>query len=247
MPHAVIVVGNERRYIDTSAALARYVHAKAGGSVDVIRGAYLHPDQLETRLRRGIRRAAGKPLMLAYFGHGHPDHWSYALEHQRKHVHFRFERLAALLTAHAGPVAVIADTCHADGLRPFLEKAGLAERCMLIAACPAEDVSYGGLAEEVVRCWKRGEAFETITERESVCEIDMTHYEPPWHVRLGRWWTNARIRLGNLFRSKRKRRPTYIFMNSPPNGWARHVERERIRTIGLRWGAELDHLFFPKP
>lgn len=248
MPHAVIVVGNERRYVDKSADFARYLHASVGcRRVDVIRGAYLQPKELERRLQRGIRRAEGQPLLVAYFGHGHEDHWGYALEHQRKHVHFGFERLAALLSAHAGPMAVINDTCHADGLRPFLEKAGLSERCMLIAACAAEDVSYGVLTKEVVARWKQGEAFEPIVERETVATIDMTPYVPPWHVRLGRWWMNARIRLGNLFRSKRTRRPTYIFVNFPPNGWADHEETVAVRTIGLRWGAALDHLFFPKP
>lgn len=247
MPHAIIVVGNERRYADTSGAFARYLHEKAGCRIDMIRAAHLKPGELEARIRRGIRRAAGKPLLLAYFGHGHEDHWAYALEQRGSYLHLPFGKLAEMLAAHAGPTAVIADTCHADGLRPFLEKAGLSERCMLIAACATEDVSYGGLAAEVAERWGASEAFETLVERESIWEIDMTPYVPPWHVRLGRWWTNARIRLGNTFRSERKRRPTYIFMNSPPNGWAKHVERERIRTIGLRWGAALDHLFFPKP
>ena len=111
----------------------------------------------------------------------------------------------------------------------------------------AEDVTFQGTGREVEAQWTEGKVFETVVEEEMVCSIDMTPYVPPLHVRIGRWWKNARVRLRNMFRPKRDRKPTYIFVNSPPNGWAKHKETVTVTTYGLRWGAELDHLFFPKP
>jgi hypothetical protein len=79
------------------------------------------------------------------------------------------------------------------------------------------------------------------------CVIDMTPYVPPMSERVARRRKNAVIRLKNLLRPKKARKVTFIYVNSPPNGWAKHVEEVSERVTGLRWGADLDHHFFPKP
>lgn len=244
--HAVIVVGNERRFVDDANALARYLRTEAGCAVATLRGAYRTPDQLHASLRRAIRKARGKPLLVAYFGHGMRDHWSYALEHQRKPLAYPFKRLAALLAEHGGPMAIVNDTCHADGLRPFLEKAGVASRCLLIAACPAEDVSYGGLTAEVMARWARREVFEPIHERDELCIIEDFRYVPPFKTRARDFVADLLIRLRNLFRPRKRRVPPPIRLHFPPNGWGTRTEVTES-VIGVRWGSTLDHLFFPKP
>lgn len=245
MTHAIIVVGNERRNADPSRAFARYLRDEVGCHVKTIRGAYLAPDQLRSRLRKAVKAAAGDPLFVAYFGHGMPNHWSYALEHQHLRIRFPFQALAKILARHDGPIAVINDTCHAEGLKTFLEKAGLADRCMLISACAATDVSYGSLGEKVISRWREGKTFETIVERETLCIIDEIRYTPTFRELAAFWSRNAKIRLRNLFRPASRQQPTILPVFSPPNGWG--VREEIIESVnGLRWGAELDRHFFPR-
>jgi len=246
MPHAIIVVGNERRFAEEARAFAGYLRERAGCErVSVLEGAYLAPKELEARLRDAIGAIPREePALIAYFGHGAKGAWSYALEHQKRYLSFGYAELAAELARHHGPLVIVNDCCHAESLAPHLERAGIGpDRCLLISACRADDVIGPGTGKEVAAEWSESRVFETI--REQVCEIDMRPYTPPLSVRAGRRWKNARIRLRNMFLSKRASRPTYLFVNSPPNGWAQH--RETFKLTGLRWGAELDHHFFPKP
>lgn len=250
MPHAIIVVGNERRFIDETRRFVRHMRKTARCErVTVLRGAYYAPSELDAHLRSALRAVpADDVLLVAYFGHGKDGCWSYALEHQGKYLSYGYAELAKTLARHAGPLVMLNDCCHAESLQPFLEKAGVSpERCLLISACAADEVTTTGTGEEVVGQWREGRVFEPVVEETMTCFIDMTPYVPPVSVRLGRRWKNARIRLGNLFGPKRIRRPTYIYVNSPPNGWAQHREETVTRVIGRRWGAELDRHFFPKP
>ena len=250
MTHAIIIVGNERRFMGAARPFAAYLRTKARcGRVTVITGAYKTPDELDAAVRSALGRASDdEPVLVAYFGHGVDGAWSFALEHQEKPLRLPYEKLAETLSRHDGPLVVLNDCCHAASLVPHLEKAGVRpDRCLLISACGAKEITIPGTAKEVETQWIEGKVFEPVVEREQICKIDMTPYEPPMHVRAGRAWKNARIRLGNMFRPKRVRRPTYIFVNSPPNGWAKHEESVTVRAFGLRWGATLDYLFFPKP
>src|SRR5204863_9145440 len=141
---------------------------------------------------------------------------------------------------HQGPLVILNDCCHAESFLPHLEKAGIAaDRCLLLSTCTTSEVTIPGTGREVEAQWSEGKVFQTVVDEEMTCSIDMTPYVPPLHVRAGRQWKNARIRLGNMLRSKRARRPTFIFVNSPPNGWAKHEEKVTIHTFGLRWVATL--------
>ena len=244
MSHAIIVIGNEPRHVDAALEFVRYLREDVGCPVGVIHVAFLATDELRSRLRREVRRANGEPLLVVYFGHGMPDHWSYVLERRHLATRFPFKALAEVLAKHDGPIAVINDTCHAEGLKPHLERAGLADRCMLISACASEEVSYGGLGKEVVDRWREDEPFETIAQRETLCIIDKLRCAPTLRERMAVRWRNAKIRARNFFRPAHLRQPHILRLFSPPNGWG---VREEIteRTIGLRWGATLDHHFFP--
>lgn len=250
MPHAIIVVGHERRFMSAARPFARYLRERARCErVTVIRGAYLTPKELGASLRGAIKQVPpNEAVLLAYFGHGSQDAWGFALEHQEKTLRFPYRTLAETLARHSGRIVIINDCCHAESLLPRLKEAGItSDRCLLISACKAEDVTVPGTAKEVESQWGDSMVFETVVERMTVCEIDMTPYVPPVSVRLGRRWKNAVIRMGNMLRPKKIRRPTYIFVNSPPNGWAKHREEIITTVFGLRWGAALDHHFFPKP
>lgn len=250
MPHAIIVVGNERRFIDASRPFARHLRKKARCErVSVLRAAYSTPAELIARLRAAIGMVPrGEVLLVAYFGHGQKGSWGFALEHQEKYLHLDYATLAKTLARHPGPLAILNDCCHAESLAPHLKKAGIGEdRCLLISACKTEETAIPGTGAEVLSQWNAREVFEPIAESSTTCLIDMTPYVPPIGVRVRRWWMNALIRLRNRFRPAKARQPTYIFVNSPPNGWAKHVEETEHRTIGRRWGATLDHHFFPKP
>lgn len=245
MSHAVIVVGNEPRFMRDARAFARYLREQARcARVSVIRGANLFPAELDGALDGALRAVPrDEPLLLAYFGHGHRDGWGYALEHQEKYFLFPYEALAAKLGDRRGPLVVLNDCCHAESIVPRLEGVGVTpDRCLVISACAADEVIGPGTGEEVVKAWSDARDFMTI--KDEIHEVDMTPYEPPMHVRAGRRWKNARVRLRNMFLPRRAGKPAFIFVNSPPNGWAKH--RVTVTTMGLRWGASLDRLFFPK-
>src|SRR5512135_2273910 len=174
MSHAIIVVGNERRFVAEARAFARYLGERARCErVSVLEGAYLAPDELEARLRGAIGDVPrDDAALVAYFGHGARGAWSYALEHQEKYLCFGYARLAAALARHPGPLVIVNDCCHAESLAPHLERAGISpDRCLLISACRADEVIGPGTASEVVAEWSEGRIFETIREERS--EIDM--------------------------------------------------------------------------
>ena len=248
-PHAIVVVGNERRFMGAARPFVRYLRTKVGARVSVIKGAYLAPDELKAALQGAVTSAPkDAPLLVAYLGHGIDGAWSYALEHQDKPLRLPYAKVAETLARHDGPLVVLNDCCHAASIVPHLEKAGVTpERCLVLSASKAEDVTVPGTAEEVEKQWAEGRVFETVVDTTTVCEIDMTPYVPPIPIRMGRRFKNARIRLGNLLLPKPQRRPTIIYVDSPPNGWAKHKETVTTYTFGLRWGAELDAHFFPKP
>lgn len=250
MSHAIIVVGNERRFMEAARPFARYLRTQARcARVTVIKGAYLTPKELGASLRGALKLApADGAVLVAYFGHGLKGAWGFALEHQEKTLRLEYAVLATTLAAHPGPLAILNDCCHAESLLPHLQKAGVtADRCLLISASKAEDVIVPGTGKEVQAQWAEGKIFETVVETETLCEVDMRPYVPPLGVRAGRRWKNAVIRLGNMLRPKAVRRPTYLFVNSPPNGWAQHRETVTTTLFGHRWGAPLDHHFFPIP
>lgn len=249
MPHAVIVVGNERRFIDNVRAFAAHLRSASAAfaRIATIRGAYLTPKQLRAQLRREISLVPkDDALVIAYFGHGIDGAWSYALEHQRKPLQLSYRELAADLARHPGPLAILNDCCHAASLETRLEQTGIPkERCMLISACAADAVSTGA-SPDVLAQWRDGKTFEPVHDREEITVFDKWHYTPTLRERAGLWWHNAKIRFRNLFRSRRRKQPTAIRLFSPPNGWGMRQEI-REQTIGRRWGTAFDHLFFPRP
>lgn len=249
MPHAIVVVGNERRFIDETRHFVRHLRKySCCARITVLRGAYHAPEELDRRLRRSMRAVPAEDVLLvAYFGHGNKGSWGYALENQGKYLEYGYPMLAKALARHPGPTVILNDCCHSESLQPHLEQAGFtAERCLLISSCGTDELCHAGAGTEVLDQWRMGTVFTPIFERTVTSVIDMTPYTPPLSERFARWRKNAGIRLSNLFKPKRFRRPTYLFMNSPPNGWADHHDEIEERTIGRRWGAELDHHFFPR-
>jgi hypothetical protein len=248
-PYAIVVVGNERRFMGAARPFVRYLRTKVGARVSVIRGAYLAPDELSAALKGAIGVVPrDAPLLVAYLGHGLNGAWSFALEHQEKSLRLPYEQVAETLARHPGPLVVLNDCCHAESIVPHLEKAGITpDRCLVLSASKAEDVTIPGTAEEVEKQWAEGKVFETVIDSTTLYEIDMTPYVPPLPIRMGRRWKNAKIRLRNMLIKKGPREPTKIYVNSPPNGWAKHRETVTTYNFGLRWGAELDAPFLPKP
>jgi hypothetical protein len=251
MPQAIIVIGNERRFMDAARPLIQYLRKKARFEhVSIVRGAYLTPAELKNKLRRAIRRVPNQDMLfLAYFGHGLKDWWVYALESQSRGLHFDYPTLAEILAAHSGQLTILNDCCHAESLTPHLQKMGInRNRCLLISACKSGETTIPGTGGEVLIQWERREVFCPNPVRETICHIGEIPYAPPFRICLRDWWQNARIKIRNALVKRENRRPTIIRLHSAPQTGPYACREEIVeRTVGVRWGATLDHYFFPKP
>lgn len=195
MSRAVIVVGNELRFLRNARHLAKHVRG-LGHHVRILRAAYKTPDELARSLWNQFALARGRPLLLAYFGHGIQMGWAHALEDGANHVLLLYNRLLAMIEHHNHSLLIINECCHAGALGGRLYEAGIdPTRVGVIAASPSAEVSKPGTANRVVQAWSSGLAYRPIWE-----ELPPPSTDPPITVQVPastqivdrevRWGTN---------------------------------------------------------
>lgn len=228
MPRAIIVVGNELRFLRASETFKSYLISIGVDPIRTIRAAYRNADQLEKELAFQLLVATGEPLLLAYFGHGLKAGWAHAMESPIESICLCYDRLALILVKREAPTLLVNECCFAGAIIPAIEAVGADhKRTSIIAASPADQSSYPGMTDRVLASWQAGRIHDPVMENAA------SFPKPSWRIRLRAWWFRRKSSLkARLFP---KRYPL------PPTPQAPIPVRE------VRWGAPLDHLFFKKP
>src|SRR5512135_2467013 len=151
MPRAIIVVGNELRFLRAAETFRAYLISIGVDPIRVIRAPYRSADQLEKDLSFQMLIATGEPLLLAYFGHGLKAGWAHAMESPVESICLGYDRLGPILAKRAEPTLFINECCYAAAVIEAVEAASAdPTRLAIIAASPADQSSYPGMADRVL-------------------------------------------------------------------------------------------------
>ncbi|HTK04924.1 MAG TPA: hypothetical protein VL500_05030 [Candidatus Eisenbacteria bacterium] len=228
MPRAVIVVGNELRFLRAAENFKAYLISIGTDPIRVIRAAYRSADQLERELSFQMLVAVGQPLLLAYFGHGLRAGWAHAMESPAESICLGYDRLGPMLAKRKAPTVFVNECCYAAAVIAAVEEAGAdPSRLSIIAASPANQTSYPGMADRLLESWRAGRVHAPFMETTPLFP------KTSWLVWLRMWWFRRKQGLKARLFPKR-----YPLPPPPPT---------RTPVCEVRWGAPLDHLFFKKP
>lgn len=228
MPRAIIVVGNELRFLRAAERFRNYLISIGVDPIRVIRAAYRGADQLENELSLQLLIASGEPLFLGYFGHGLRGGWAHAMESPIESICLDYARLAPLLAKRQAPTLFLNECCFAGAITAPLEAVGADPKLLsIIAASPAEQTSYPGMADRVLESWKKHRIHEPFMEKAPLFP-KLSLYR-----RLRVWWYRRLASLKARISPKR-----FPLLPLPP---------AQIPACEVRWGRPLDEIFFPKP
>lgn len=228
MPRAVIVVGNELRFLRAAEQFKDYLVSAGVDPIRVIRAAYRSADQLERELSFQVLIATGEPLLLAYFGHGLRAGWAHAMESPAESICLGYDRLGPMLAKRQAPTVFVNECCYAAAIMAAAEEAGAdPAQLSIIAASAADQTSYPGMADRLQESWRAGRVHEPFMETTPLFP------ETSWQVKLRMWWFRRKASLKARLFPKR-----YPLQPPPPT---------RIPVCEVRWGDPLDRLFFKKP
>lgn len=228
MPRAIIVVGNELRFLRAAEKFRDYLVSIGIDPIRVIRAAYRSADQLERELSFQVLVATREPLLLAYFGHGLPAGWAHAMESPVESICLGYDRLGPILAKRQASTLLINECCYAAAVIEAVEAASAEPaRLAILAASPADQSSYPGMADRVLESWRSGKVHEPFMETTPLFP------EFSWRARLRIWWFHRKAGLkARLF-------PRRFPLKPPPPS--------AVPVCEVRWGSPLDHLFFKKP
>lgn len=246
---ALLIVGNELRFLTEALELQDYL-AGIGCRTKIVKTAYMKPETLERKLRNFVRASSDRPALVAYLGHGLREGWA-----PSGYPAFPYRRIVRALEGRRGPTLLFNDCCFAHAAASAMEEAGLdPRRWSLISASGSERTSFQGLVERVLDSWDAGRPYAPTRQPDerppqALVFVDRT----PLRIRLADLWSGWKRAVGNLFRRMKRPRVVTVRLAYCENDVRKKVMNGETLVSPAydvddrRWGAELDHHFFPEP
>lgn len=152
MARALFIVGDEPRFLQNIEPLRQYLEANAGlSSLSVLNAADVPLTDLFLRFAIEAARDPAEPFLLVYSGHGLKEGWA-----PTSTTVIGYTAVASLLTLRRSPTVFINGCCYPAAVFAELEKAKASpELVSVIAAGPADKVTYDGLIARVAKSWER--------------------------------------------------------------------------------------------
>ncbi len=247
MVNAILIAGNGRRFLDDIRAMRGYLqkHVEIRERL-VFKAAYASASELLEWFEGAIGRLAVKdiPLLLMYAGHGGKTGW-WANDTDEA----GYQTLAPLFKLYRGPIVFINMCCYGLSVKIYLEKCGLAGDRLGVIGSASEDEEGSTFAEYLIDDWRARRSFIPGRPIPLIREVlGLEVLASPEEQKRAELRSRALSRLHTKF-PKDFPCAEYetIFgwretVTRIPAGEISHPHTRKCR----RWGAELDHYFFPK-
>lgn len=184
MTRALILVHPELSFSDQAKELERYLRDEVGLRRHAVcrqQCCEMEPDDLAWTIDMHSAKANRQPLLLAYFGHGYPDGWSYGYRSKDVPLQISYDQVGAALRGHRGPLLVINECCYAGKIQDQLTWIG-GDRVPvgLLAACGAEEPAYGDMARDILAFWRASKPYAPVRRK----LFTEPHQESRWGAEL---------------------------------------------------------------
>ncbi|HXV27194.1 MAG TPA: hypothetical protein VD862_04195 [Candidatus Paceibacterota bacterium] len=226
MAKALVIVLHERRFFHEAKLFVRYLRDSARVPVSVRTVRDGRSAVTRGHITEFLTGDDGTVRLLAYFGHGEAGRWVTT----PGETVLRFSDLSDLLESAGGPTLIVNDSCFADTLGFTLDVRNAdASRHGVINASGFSEIAWLDILSELLCSrWDRGLPMIQGTAFNWGSEYTLWH---PEEVRT--FWSPLRDALSYA----------QTWLRSAAAGWRR--EKVLQQTI-TRWGAVLDHHFYPK-
>lgn len=184
MTRALILVAHERRFYEQAMLLATYLREEAGlrrHSVCLEPCWNKEPVDVADAVGLHSAKAYKQPLLIAYFGHGYREGWSYGARYRDDPLQVSYGEIGRELSEHRGPLLVLNECCYAGKIQDHLTWIG-GDRVPvgLLAACGAEETSLGEMARDVIAFWRASKPYAPVRRR----LLSKTYRERRWGAAL---------------------------------------------------------------
>ena len=192
MTRAVIFCGSERCSYVQAQMLETYLRQEVGlrrHSVSVEACGHKTPDELAWMIGLHSAKANKQPLLIAYFGHGYPDGWSYGHEMQGEPLQISYATIAAKLRNHQSPLLFLNDCCYAAKIHEhmlWIESDRVP--ITVLSSCSAEETAYGEMTRDILAFWRASKPYvpvkrkfflESLEEQRHGPELDHYFFPKP--------------------------------------------------------------------
>ena len=157
MARALFIIGDEPRFFRNIQAMRLYLDTQCRLSrLTILNAAELSLTELFLRFAIEAAREPGEPLLVVYSGHGLKEGWVPSAG-----AVITYTAVVSLLSLRRSPTVLINACCYPAAIFARLEKASVSpELVSVIAAGPADRVTYDGLVDRVAQSWTKGVPYE---------------------------------------------------------------------------------------
>lgn len=237
---AILVVGDEKMFLKSAKQFSQFLQTVVRiEKIHLIEADEFTPKQLIEELEKIIKILPPKePLLLVYEGHGGKKGWYY-----NKTTYLPYAWLADTLCNCLSPIIFINACCYSMSVKKFLQGKIPEERISLITIALENRVGYDGLLQVLMNIWGKSTYFEPLSKIHETYKVANLNGGVIGGTRA--IWKHRLSKFLNNFLPYRPITPLY-FINPIPGVPEEDDEEKPFYSEGYRWGAKLDHYFFPK-
>ncbi|MEY4745211.1 MAG: hypothetical protein RL272_1156 [Candidatus Parcubacteria bacterium] len=198
MTRALLIAGDEWRFGQTIGTMSEFL-AKGPSIDDVteLRCIEYLAIGVTAAILKEIAREPERPLLIVYSGHGFNGGWA-----PTRDSRLGYPELCRLITMRTAPTLLVNACCYPAAIFSPLEMAGASsDRVAVIAAGPADKVTYEGLVERVIESWRSGKIYEPKRGYHPVNAPRLLRFV--WRLRSGFRWRGGIIEPWNVLEEVR--------------------------------------------
>ncbi len=248
MTKALLVIGAGVRFLDTALEFRDFLKNEAGvDTIELSKPAYSSPFELRMSISAFLTETnPDDVILLGYCGHGSQIGWAYSSDGEQ----MLFKLLVEIIGSLPNRVLVVSECCYSYNLIKLMITNGVpADRCGVIAS--GHGIHGNCLTDWMLIAWRQGKNYQPISGVERI-QLVADAPRASLRGRIYERWLRIRSRLHDI---------GFSFLKEPAYGGCIH-DLDAFRTVPLsartyrpddpsnpfpvRWGADLDHFFFPK-
>lgn len=246
MRRAILLAGSESRYSKNIGELRRYLVEESGiYCISTIDANEVGNEAFLNRFVHAISNIGNEPTLILYNGHGLPDGWYY-----KPNTCFSYEQIVDILSSVRAPLMIINDCCHSHAIAEHLKMRRWHSPIGLISASPFDQTS-SSFNDQVSDSWGRYKAFDPKDYTQEIIYIgSITSLERKEKIIETSKKKILLHKISKLLHFFDSGFPIYLLKTRITVGGDDEESEEETTKIVIkerpRWGAELDHYFFPQ-